>query len=768
MSKMKMKITNLIWTLVIALAVCSCNNTKYLPANESLYIGAEVKVQAPGLKKKKKKLLAKQLEALTRPRPNASILGLRPKLWFWNIGGTPKRKISIKRLFKNMGEEPVVLSDLNLKRNNEVLQSNLQNIGFFRAQVTGEVKIKNRRAKAIYTAVPGAEYTINNVDFPKDSTPLNRDIARTARRTLLKKKSPFNLEIVKTERTRIDDRLKNRGYYYFSPDNLIVDVDTTIGDHKIDMYVQVKPETPVAARKQYRINDVVIYPRYRMRRSGSDTSRENGIMYHGYYVVDSTEFYKPKLFQQAMQFEKGDIYRRRDHNATLQRLINLGIFKFVNNRFEKAGDTLLNTYYYLTPLPKKSLRIQIGGSSKSNNLTGTQLTVGFTNRNTFRGGEIMNVNVTGGAEIQVSGIYKGYNTYTLGVEGNLAIPRFLIPFVYLNPRGGFVPRTNIQLGYDVLNRQKLFTLNSFRGAYGYIWKESSTKEHTFYPISVQYVQPVKITPLYRDSALEDPNLAKIVDTQFILGANYNYNFNQMAAGRTPRNGFYFNGLVDVSGNIAGLVKKNVIKGGDTARLFGAPFSQFLKLETDFRYYRQLGNDAVWANRIIVGAGFPYGNSKELPFIKQFFIGGNNSLRAFRSRSLGPGAYYAGNPQATGFIPDQSGDIKLELNSELRFKIVKPVYGALFADAGNIWLYNENQYKPGAKFSSDFLKELAIGAGLGVRVDINILVLRLDLALPLRKPWLPETERWVIDDISFGSSDWRKENLIFNIAIGYPF
>ena len=193
MSKMKMKITNLIWTLVIALAVCSCNNTKYLPANESLYIGAEVKVQAPGLKKKKKKLLAKQLEALTRPRPNASILGLRPKLWFWNIGGTPKRKISIKRLLKNMGEEPVVLSDLNLKRNNEVLQSNLQNIGFFRAQVTGEVKIKNRRAKAIYTAVPGAEYTINNVDFPKDSTPLNRDIARTARRTLLKKKSPFNL-----------------------------------------------------------------------------------------------------------------------------------------------------------------------------------------------------------------------------------------------------------------------------------------------------------------------------------------------------------------------------------------------------------------------------------------------------------------------------------------------------------------------------------------------------------------------------------------------
>ena len=194
----------------------------------------------------------------------------------------------------------------------------------------------------------------------------------------------------------------------------------------------------------------------------------------------------------------------------------------------------------------------------------------------------------------------------------------------------------------------------------------------------------------------------------------------------------------------------------------------MKLETDFRYYRQLGNDASWANRIIVGTGFPYGNSKELPYIKQFFVGGNNSLRAFRSRSLGPGTFYAGNPQEKGFIPDQSGDIKLEMNTELRFKIIKPVYGAAFVDAGNIWLYNENAYKPGSKFSSTFLKELAVGTGLGVRVDISILVLRLDLAFPLRKPWLPEDDRWVIDQVSFGDSKWRKENLVFNLAIGYPF
>jgi outer membrane protein insertion porin family len=753
---------------VLMALVTSCNNTKYLPKNESLYIGAKINVKAPELKKGQRKAIKSQLAALTRPKPNTSILGLRPKLWLWNIGGNPKKKFSIRKLIKNLGEPPVVLSDVNLERNNSVLQNHLENNGYFNATVSGEISNKKRRATAIYTAVPGPLYTINNVTFQADSSDLQKAILRTRRRTLLKKDDPFDLEVVKTERIRIDERLKNLGFYFFNPDYLIMDIDSTIGNHKVDVFVNTKPETPIEARKRYRINDVVIYPTYSIDGSGNDTSRKYGVLHQGYYVIDSSKFYKPKLFQQAMQFSKGDIYNRREHNATLQRLINLGIFKFVKNRFEVVGDSSLNAYYYLTPLPKKSLRAELGGNTKSNNLTGTQITVGFTNRNALRGGEILNVNASVGSEVQVSGNFKGYNTFRLGAEANLAVPRFIVPFIYLNPKGGFVPRTNFQLGYEILTRQDLYTLNSFKGGLGYIWKESIQKEHTFYPISVQYVQPVKITQQYLDKLIDEPTLQKVIDTQFILGANYNYLLNQMTGPRIKRNGFYFNGLVDVSGNIAGLVRKRVIKGGDTARIFGAPFSQYLKLESDFRYYRQLGNESVWASRIDVGVGFPYGNSDEIPFIKQFFIGGNNSLRAFRSRSLGPGTFLPTIDTSVGFIPDQSGDIKLELNTELRFKIIKPVYGALFVDAGNIWLYNENKYKPGAKFSKNFLKEFAAGTGVGVRVDITILVLRLDVAFPIRKPWLPETERWVFKDIDFGNSAWRKDNVIFNVAIGYPF
>ena len=291
------------------------------------------------------------------------------------------------------------------------------------------------------------------------------------------------------------------------------------------------------------------------------------------------------------------------------------------------------------------------------------------------------------------------------------------------------------------------------------------KEHVFNPIAVHYVQPVEITQLYLDSMANNPTLQKAVEKQFILGTNYNYIYNDMLRNRIM-SGFYFRGGIDLSGNIAGLVTGANLKDGHPVNIAGAQFSQYAKFETDFRYYAKVSPSALWANRLILGLGFPYGNSSELPYIKQFFVGGNNSIRAFRSRSLGPGSYQT--PPSETFLPDQSGDIKIETSSELRIKLAGILHGAVFVDAGNIWLYNENSDKPGAKFSSSFLKEMAVGTGVGLRVDVTYLVVRLDVAFPLRKPWLPDGERWVINQIKFGSPDWRRENIIFNLGIGYPF
>jgi outer membrane protein assembly factor BamA len=225
-------------------------------------------------------------------------------------------------------------------------------------------------------------------------------------------------------------------------------------------------------------------------------------------------------------------------------------------------------------------------------------------------------------------------------------------------------------------------------------------------------------------------------------------------------------LVDFSGNIVGAITGADIKKGDTVKISNAPFAQYTKVELEGRYYRKLGIKSSWANRIDIGIGLPYGNSVELPYVKQFFVGGTNSLRGFRSRAVGPGTYV--QQDSNNVIPDQTGDLKFEINTEYRPHLSGPLYGAIFLEAGNIWLVNDSTYthKPGAQFTKDWWRQLAVDAGIGLRLDITLFVIRLDVGFPLRKPWLQNP--WVINQIKLGDSHWRKNNVVFNLGIGYPF
>jgi outer membrane protein assembly factor BamA len=352
------------------------------------------------------------------------------------------------------------------------------------------------------------------------------------------------------------------------------------------------------------------------------------------------------------------------------------------------------------------------------------------------------------------------------VEASLSFPKFIVPFFSVNSTGAFMPKTKISLAYDLLNKRKLYTMQSVEAEFGYVWKENIQKEHTLNPFSITYVQPMQVSQMYLDSAENDPTLYKAIEKQFILGANYNFNYNQLHGRSQFSTGFYFNGNVDLSGNVAGLITGANAKTGDSVMILNAKFSQYTRLEAEPRYHLQLSPTMVLANRIIIGVGLPYGNSLALPYVKQFFIGGTSSIRAFRTRTIGPGTYK--DTTTTGFVPDQSGDLKLELNTELRAKLFSVIHGAVFVDAGNIWLLNPDPNKPGAKFSKEFMKELAVGGGIGLRLDVAFLVVRLDVAIPFRKPYLPDGQRWVFDRIDFSSRQWRSENIVWNLGIGYPF
>ncbi|AWA30372.1 hypothetical protein HYN48_09875 [Flavobacterium magnum] len=756
---------------LLLMILYSCSNTKYLPEGEYLYTGGKIKVKDSLISRKERKSLERELKVLLRPKPNSKILGLRPKLFIYNLAGEPKKEKGFRHWLRTkVGEPPVLFSQVDLDFNADILQNYSENRGYFKTMVSSDSTRRGKKVSAEYTVMPGKQYKIRNVIFPQDSTALEQAITRTSDKTLLKTGNPYDLETIKLERTRVDARLKEEGFYFFSPDFLKIQVDSTVGNYQVDLLVKAKDEMPSQGAKVFTINDIYVYPDYSLRRMRRDSVRGDTtgvVQYKDYTIIDRKKLFDPRIFDRTLYFNKYDVYNRTDHNLSLNRLVNLGTFKFVKNQFKisKENESALDAFYYLTPLPKKSIRVEVLGKTNSANYTGTELNINWSNRNTFRGAELLNVSVFGGLEAQISGQNNGYNVYRVGSEVSLTWPRFIAPFK-LKSSSGFVPKTKATLGYEFQKREKLYSLNSFKGSFGYLWKENIRKEHQLNVTEINYVAPSLVTDLYLEQAQGNKTLEKVIEKQLIFGPTYSFTYtNTMQT--TRKNTFYYKGSLDLAGTAAGLALGADVKAGKEKEILGVAFSQFVKMEHDFRHYLKLGGEAVLASRIIAGVGYGYGNSTELPYIKQFFIGGTNSIRAFRARSLGPGSYN-GASESSDFLPDQSGDIKLEFNTEYRAKLFSIVKGAVFVDAGNIWLMHKDADKAGAEFSKKFLSEIAVGAGVGLRFDLSFLVLRTDLAFPLRKPYLPEGQRWVIDDISLGSGSWRKENLIFNLAIGYPF
>lgn len=758
----------LIGLLFVVVFIASCSGTKSIPEGELLYVGGKVKVEDTSISKKQRKELQSEFKDLLRPKPNKKFLGMRPKLFFYNLAGDVKKDKGFRHWLKfKVGEPPVLFSQVDLEYNRSVLQNYSENNGFFTTRTEADSTRTGKKASAEYIVRPGKQYKIKSVQFPTDSSKIALAVSRTQRRSILKVGNAYSLDDIKAERVRIDTRLKEKGFFYFNPDYLKVQVDSTVADYQVDLILKIKDETPDIAKNEYKINKIIVYPNYSVNADSLSVATDSSVVkYKDFTIIDKEKLFEPRIFDRSLYFKKDDLYNRTNHNLSLNRLVNIGTFKFVKNEFKVADTTgyYLDAYYYLTPLPKKSFRAEVLAKTNSANYTGTELNINWSNRNTFRGAELLTITAFGGVEVQVSGQNNGFNVYRFGGETSLTWPRLISPF-NLKSSSGFVPKTKASLGYEFQNRTQLYSLQTLKGSFGYLWKENVRKEHQLNVTEITFASPQNVTALYEEQMGANESLRKVIEKQLIFGPTYSYTYTNTTQKR-KKNTFYYKASLDLAGNAAGLISGANIKEEEPKKVLGIPFSQFVKVESDFRHYLKLSKNSLLASRVIVGAGFAYGNSVEMPFIKQFFIGGTNSLRAFQARSLGPGTFR--DTTSTVFLPDQSGDIKLEFNTEYRGKIYSVIDGAVFVDAGNIWLRNTNTNKPGSKFSKDFMNEIAVGVGAGLRFDFSFLVLRTDLAFPIRKPYLPDGERWVLDQVNIGSGSWRKENLVFNLAIGYPF
>lgn len=760
--------------LLAIFGLASCSNTKYLQDGQQLYIGADVNVESKG-KIPDKDQLKQNLEENISPKPNKTILGLRPQLWFYNIAGTPKGK-GLRYFLKNkLGKPPVLFEDVKPDANADMMVNYLENHGYFQPKVGYQVVNKGeKKVKLQYTVTLNSPYRYYKIDFPKGDSGIVGAIAMSRDESLLKEGDIYNLDVLKQERARIETALKDEGYFYFTADNLIFKIDSSIGNRQLNVYLRIKPDLPPQATRQYAIQDVFVYMRYSLGRDSSQQKVADTIHLDSYHFIGKRKPVRPKVLTRSLFIKPHKLYSRTDYDKSLNRLMDLGVYKFVNMRFEEAADSSgkiggLNAYLYLVPLPKKTMRTELRLVTQSNNFAGPQLNITFRNRNFLGGAEHFTTNIHGAFETLLSSRFSGFSTYEVGGDIALEVPRFLVPF-RANTSSQFVPRTRMSLGYDMTNRIEYFMINDFNAKFGYLWQEDVKRQHELYPINIDYYQLSHTTDKFHRLIEGDKLLQRSFENQFILGSSYSYTFNQQADNAKPkRTNFFFKGNIDLSGNLAYLFTTKLL-GHESIKdtpftIFGSPYAQFARFGTDFRYYLNFTNQKKLVFRLAPGVGIPYGNSNTLPYARQFFVGGNNSVRAFQPRTLGPGSYDVRKDLNKAFFLGEGGDMQLLGNIEYRFNYTGIFNGAFFMDAGNTWLVRPQEGKPEGLFNAGrFYKEVALGIGTGLRVDASIFVLRLDLAYPLRKPYLPQGERW----IRLGTQEWNGNEMVLNIAIGYPF
>ena len=763
---------NSLMLFALAILVASCSSTSTLKENEFLYKKNELEIK--NTSELKNLGIKKDLKKQLRPEPNDRFLGIAPfKLWIYNFVGDSIPDKGLRNwIRRKFGQPPVVYKSFYVEQNTNTLQQYLFNRGYFNATAGSNVNKNGRKITVQYKVELNRQFTYDTISFPQITDSLTKYIASSKNESLLKSGKPYDLKELKEERRRINKYLKNRGFYYFDPNFLIFEVDSNKYEANVKIDLKVKKNIPIKATRQYYINKITVDSDYSLDKLKTD---KDSVITDSLIVLYADELIEPRVIRNAVMFNIGDLYRYNSYTQTLNKFSGLGIYKFTNIKYNPVYEdsTLLNANINLTRAVPKSVQTVVKAVTKSNDYLGPELTLGYRDRNFLNGAELFSLNMNASFETQLGNQNDGGNSYEVGVDANLSVPRFIFPIIdlnkYLSKR--YTPKTNLRIGYTYHFRTKYFKMNTFNLLYGYNWKESVTKSHDLKTINLSYSRLTDRSEAFDEILSENELLKQSFEEKLILSLGYTYKLNT-SLNSDNGDGVFLSVNPEVAGQLLSLynyITKGYFPSTDNpANIIGVKYSQFARLTADFRVYKNLGEGSQIAARLFGGVGTAYGNSKVLPYVKQFYIGGASDMRSFFSHSVGPGAYYPPDSIENNYF-EQVGEIKLESNIEYRFNIVSFLKGAVFLDVGNIWLLEPDPQKLGGEFDIySMFDQLAVGSGFGLRLDASVLVLRLDLGIPLRKPWLESGDRWVVDDFNLGSAQWRRNNLILNIAIGYPF
>lgn len=802
----------LIQYLCLLVLLTACSTTSNIPDDDQLFIGLS-KISYKTDPGDSRSAVARQnfedtqleVEAALATAPNGALFGssyyrtpFPYGLWIWNAY-SGKNTDFARWMTSSFGKQPVLMSWVNPTLRAQVAQSVLHNHGYFHGTVTHEVQTQKnpKKAKIGYNVETGPLTIIDTLEYAGFPPLLDSLITATSGKALLRKGSAFTVSALDSERNRLSMLFRNNGFYFYQPGYATYLADTFDTPAKARLRLQMSDGLDPEVLRPWYIGNV----RVNMRRNYQETFTDSLKRRHFTLRYSGRKPpILPRVIMGGIRLRHGQPYSHEKHQETLSNLNSLGLFTMSHLTFtprdsalspHAAADTLDMSLDCVFDRPY-DFYIETNFKNRTIGRMGPELKLGLTRRNAFRGGEKLDLNLHGSYEWSSSGGGASRSSYEYGADASLEFPRLLAPWVGGNrvrrdrrqtagqtrpvPRRRFyaTPSTVAKVSFNVAQRPGFYRMNVVSGEWTYRWQTSEHSRHEFSPLTVKYQYMSSQTEKFNDMVLTSPYLAVAMADYFIPEMRYTYTYSSSANSRHP---FRWEFSIAESGNVTSLAYMAAGRKWNEKdkKLFKNPYAQFLRLETDYVKTWPLSPVSQLVGHVNAGVVWCYGNSIDAPFSEMFYAGGANSVRAFRVRAIGPGAFPGLAEQEFSYI-FQNGETKFVANLEYRRKLFGNLNGALFLDAGNVWNLREDYgssgdevvdvllrllYKDTSLKPAKFFNQLALGTGIGLRYDLDFLILRLDWGVGLHLPY---------DTGKSGYFNIRrfKDAHTLHFAIGYPF
>ncbi len=795
-----MKVVRLFILCLSLFIALSCGVTRHTP--EGSYFLQSVKIEPDSEKDKDERIPSYILASYIRQKPNKRLLGTNFYVWAYNLANTNKDN-RWNRFTRTVGQEPVYYDKSLTEKGADNLKIYMNTQGCYASQAEFSVDTTKRRKRAYvaYRVEQGEPYIIERHNYIFRDTLIKNLILQDTAASLVKIGAPFNATTLDRERERIANNLRQKGYYNFSTNNVAFLADTLATDRRVGLTTIIKQylagyneqgEPIMENSTRFIVSDVNIAPDFDPTVIMTDTaylSKVDTTYYRGLNIVFEGEQanVRSNVLRQAVPIYPNSYFNSSLVDETYKNLISIGYFKSAKVMFNETSDMnlVIDTLMFssqrkvdtlnvvnsprkylscnvlCTPALTQSVKLEIEGSSTST-FYGLSATVGYQNRNIFRGAEAFDIDFTTGYEYMKDENATKRKATELGLSTGLSFPRFLLPIFSSRFPQVVQPRTKLDLSVNYQDRP-YYTRTLFGASWDYSWRSrSGMSSYTIRPIDINLIDVIELDPNFYNS-LNNDYLQMSFKTQLIAGLSFSYAYNSQRSATSDATILRYN--FESSGNLVDAIERiiNTPSDGDVRNLFGIPYAQYLRTDINVSRRIMLGEVTAIAARWYSGVGLAYGNSLSLPFDRLFYTGGSNSMRGWSPRTLGPGSTLdEGSADGRYNYPNKVGDIRLEANIEFRFPIWENIHGATFFDVGNVWYLNSNSYDdPAGIFHFDsFYKQLGFNTGLGLRLDISFAILRLDWGIQLHNPNRPLGDRWI------NKFAWRNTSL--NFGVGYPF